>query len=451
MQFTFLVLLAVLMSNGCFNQVIARSVLNGDKMSFMNLNTDVQYEIMDLLDTEDVVSMMDAIPSMSPGGKSIYFKRNKNYDVYIWDAEDAPRMDYSRRMNPLRITFRSYDVILNILKHFGSVIQRLYVDNGIIHSMDKALNIGRHINKYASESLIHLNLGVIKKATFAQFTVPFKLCEELSFAVGSNKIEIDIGSLPLNQQFPELHQLNMELWANIDYSFIDLEFPQLQHLHLIVGRNAWNRKDQFESMIRKNAHIRSFGMEYCPPDYVKVLEKILPNIENLTLSQLDITEHVQFEHVTNFNYKIPQDGYAPESVKSLSFPSLESVKLENLHDREIVLGAWDEFFQKHNVKRLHYVNRKSTCDELLNIGIEFPNFPNLTEMILECSYETNQERFISFVKKHDKLMKFQLIHSYKNDETESIRKQLEDEWNSSDYNDELNGYSFERKPIDLYM
>lgn len=454
MYLAFLVLFAVLSSNGCFNQVNARSVPNDTKVTFVDLNPDVHYEILDMLETEDIVSMMDAIPSLSPGGKSIYLKRNKDYEVYIWDAEKAPRADYTRRTYPLRITFRSYDVILNILKHFGGVMQQIYVDNRIIHSMDKALTISRHINQYTSESLIKLSLGIIKKDTFAQFTVPFKLVEELSFGVSSNKIDINIGSLPLNQQFPELRRLNMELWGNINYNFIDLKFPHLEHLYLIIGKNAWNRKDQFESLIRKNSEIRSFGVEYCPTDYIKVLEQILPNIENLTLSQLNTNESIHFEHVKNFHYIIPQVGYFPEAIKNLSLPSLESLKLENSYDLEHDTDdrTWHTFFQKHkNITRLHYVNRKFTCDDLMDAGLDFPNFANLTEMILECSYETNKEKFINFVKKHDKLVKFQLIHPYKNDETENIREQLKDEWNSNDYNDELNVYLFEKKALDPYV
>lgn len=204
------------------------------KINFLDLNKDVQYDIMDSLDTEDVTNVMEAFPELSPLGVSIYQKRYKNTEMHIgtFMTIKYPDRDFQKSgdSNPQKLFFGTYQVILKALKHFGCVMQNLFFYNRYLKYEDISfvLHISKYINKYTSGSMVHLNLNTIDCGVLEQFAVPFENVEDLSFEVTEK--ELKIGSLPLNQFFPKLKQLK-ELWADADYSFIDVEFPNLESLN----------------------------------------------------------------------------------------------------------------------------------------------------------------------------------------------------------------------------
>lgn len=427
MHFVFFVLLAVLLSNSCLKDVAASKIRNGDNMAsshfqilnenldeshnirfnFTGLITDVQYEIMDLLDTEDVMNVMEAFPNLSPLGISIYKKRYKNLVVAIRGALSTkqPGMDFLVLGNPREVCFRTHKVILKALKHFGCVIQRLSVDNRFIGQLE-AISISQHINEYTSSSLIHLNLNEMKNGILDQFTKPFENVESLNFIIPIEAKKLTNRDVSLDQIFPKLYELSMELWADADYSFLQCKLPILMYLDLNVF--YWKKRDQIDELIRNNPQIQGIDITYSPNDYVKFINEQLPNLENISMFELKITGNdiVQFEHVTHFSFKFPGDGYdSISSIKKLSFPRLNSLKIQNYHYGDWATVLSNEFLIKHpNISRLHYVVYLP-CDDLLEV--EF-NLPNLTEILFECPYYRDSENVITFLGKHEKLTKFEM-------------------------------------------
>lgn len=431
MQFTQFVLFLLLASKNCLNGVKGSNISNDcnfaslnhqlqyengnvnkkgkNGINFMDLNTDVYYEMLDSMNMDDLMNMMEAIPQLSPFGVSIYQKRYKDVIVTIRGAliTKNPGMDFLKFGNSPELCFKTQEVILKVLKHFGCVIQRLYVESRLIsHSIVETININQYINKYTSASLVHLDLNEIDYEIIDQFTVPFRNVESLNFTVLIDMRTISTRNITLNDLFPKLKKLKMELWADIDYSFIVCELPQLQHLTLHIYN--WKRQHQFDSLIRKNPQIGSIDVRYSPLDYIKFISEQLPNVENLTLFEVNISgnDTVQIENVKYFSYTFPDALDDTYSFEKFSFPHLNSLKLQNDYNNFAqFVSRCDEFFRKHsNIIKLHYVIYLP-CDNLLALEL---TLPNLVEIVFECTYYTDADKVIEFLGKHEKLRKFEM-------------------------------------------
>lgn len=461
MNSTFIFIFAVLISSSGFNEALAKNVTNEvnailssiqnehvdaskrSRIIFDDLCDDVLYEIMNLSEMEAVVNLCEAAPWLYPLAVLNYQMKYNNFEVKISLAKPVmiPGLDFKKELNPPRLNFGSYDTILNIIKRFGSAIQRIYIEHEWIESTDATQNIIQCIANYTSDSLTHLNLGIIKPNTLAQLPMTFGHIESVAFAT---KRGIILGETPpLNQLFPNLRQLEMDLLAEIDYNFIDVEFPKLEHLYMVLDRDGRYRTNQIISMIEKNPQIKSIGCENCERDYFDAIYRILPNITNLTLGKYDSNENtVIFENVKNFYYKVSQDGAFQAAIERLSFPVLESFKIRNNNFRCHLVEQFDGFFSRHrNISNLHYIDRTSNCNELMDLT---KALPNLVEMTIECSGGTDHVKIINFVKSHEQLMRFQVTSSFGDAEMTNLRNFISKEWHIKEFRGEWRGFSFEK-------
>lgn len=460
-MFRFLLLL-LLISNGYLNVAAATNeavasdtspTQNGIK--FVNLISDVQYVILELLDTENIMNVMEAVPDFSPVGISIYKKRYKNLEIHIKRA-DSTKSDgldfiFDDEENPTSVIFHTFDIVLNLFKHFGCVIEKVHIDNHLIESTDKVVVIARNINEYASKSLIQINLSEIEYCVLNQFTLPFECVESVAFVmVEYPSTSCTNGSLPLNQIFPKLNKLKMQLWADVDYNFISLEFPHLDDLDLRIGKPVWSQMHTIVELFRKNPQIRIIALHNFLLKIEKIIEKHLPNIESLTLLVWSIYGTAQLNNVKHFCYVIPPDAYPPDSIKKLFLPRLESVKIENLYFNRAnhgvkIVGAWDGFFRQHpNISKLHYIDPNANCNDLMDLTSDLQN---LTEMHLESSLQTDQYKIVKFVESHNKLNKFTVLIRDMDIGMNNLLERLKNEWVIEHLEGKWKGYSFERRRI----
>lgn len=387
---------------------VNRNGKNG--INFMDLNSDVHYELLGAMDIEDVINMMEAIPQLYPFGVSVYRKRYKNVIVAIRGAllTKNPGYDFLELSNGHELCFKTHEVILKVLKYFGHVMPRLYVESRLISQQnDEAMNIFHYIKKYTSASLVHLDLNEIDCEIINQFTLPFINVESLNFIVPIDILyKISNENITLNNLFPALKKLKMELWSHLDYSFIDYEFPHLEHLTLTVFN--WHRKDQIDSFLRKNPQLSSIDIKYSPPDYIYFIKEHLTNIENLAIYELNISgdDMVQIENVKYFSYEFPEPLDDKYSFEKLSFPHLNSFKVrDDISSFANFAQRCNEFFERHqNISKLHYIVYLP-CENLLSLEL---TLPNLAEITFECSHYTDADKVIEFLEKHKKLRKFEM-------------------------------------------
>lgn len=383
------------MSNICFNE--ANAYKNGnsiDTIKLTDLDFDVLFLIFDHLDVPELIHMAAAHPNLKIIAESIFFEKYHDYEIRIIEANEH-HTDEKFRINQHEkyIEFPDSDWIEVVLKYAGKWIQKLKIESDQLYDRSKFVN--EIVNKYMSESLISLNLNYIDTDTFEYFTMPFNAVEKLHFSIDEEVPSANM--LPLNQLFPKLRQMYVSVWLDLDYSFFDCEFYHLEHVEVSVNYyNSKNQIKQIENLLQKNPQIRIISTWHFPADYVKIINKLLPNLENLTLHEFgSLDENVCFENVKNFQLFEP----LPNSLEKLSFPHLESIDMEFNGNEE-----WIKFFENHRRLNKLIIN-KVTENQLLEITSLLPNLVELEVYDTEFFY-MSAEGVIQIIQNHEKLLKF---------------------------------------------
>lgn len=295
------------------------------------------------------------------------------------------------------------------------------------------------VRKFGVSNGGRLNLGEIYEDTLKQFTEPLKYVEDLSFSV-VDVVDVRTGPLALNQVFPNLRRLTLKLDSDVDYTFLGCHFPHLDELNVMLSDYSLERINQIAELFRKNPQIRSFKPFYFPKHYAKVISKLLPNLENLSLQKLEIDSGiVRFEHLKHLTFYL---CYHPRSIDKLVLPIIESLTMSYAPD---MFNSWSAFFNQHqHLKRLHMdVNSGEEMDfKFVQLTAQIPN---LLQITINGAHDMNAQIVTKIIQSHKQLMKFE----YKNSDERKVQqdkpilqKQFGKEWNIKDT---LAGLSFERK------
>lgn len=408
------------------------------KLKLSDLNEDVLYLILDCMHFMDLLSIVEAIPNLSSLAISIL--RQRHYGVDICNAypdDDFYGRKFSDDLIDRRFKINNFQLSLRVLKHFGSAIKWLRIQNGFI-LQQKADIIADSINKYASESLTSLQLGSVYTDTFHRFTVPFKNVQELSFTIETKTLANDFK--PLNQTFPNVQSLNMYLRSNVNTSFIDCKLMQLKHLFLGVTDEAWPQREHFENLMRRNQQIRQIELRFLPQNYIEVVNAILPKIENLTIfDNFDIgNNQIHFENVKFFDLS----SQSSRSIVNLSFSHLEILKA---HYSSKHFQEWIDFFNHNkNISELHlyehFDDRTVPLMELTAI------LRNLSALSLELNNWISVETVCQFIEHNNKLKHFQFVTPrFVESDAIRLKERFADEWHIQEIGNNWTGLSFERR------
>lgn len=412
-----------------------------DKTKFTDLNVDVLYIIFEHLDIADLLTVFKAnlTNTHSSVAMNTFRRTYRDYNIILMRAypDDEFHNDelYQDEAHLNQIKIYKFPAALNLLQHFGCMIHKIEIQNQCIEANDSAV-ISRFINEYTRDSLTHLKLGYIKFDTFEYLRGPFPNVVNLSITFDSEPIKTQVNKL--NDIFPNIRLLELSLHSDIDYSFIDCKFPRLERLILDVQSTAWKRAYRFISLMKQNPQIRSAEIERFPPDAVKYLDKLLPNVDTLTLYIFnDNNETVHFSHVKHFTLYTENRRF----IENLSFSHLESLAIEYI---PVLFDTWMRFFEKHND-----LQRLNLREVFLRPNIHLPEFTAGLNDIVEVNMQyTTHDRIkdiIQFVRSHEKMMKFQCTdYGFTQDELETLRNCLEKEWTIEDAGEGI-GLSFERK------
>lgn len=242
-----------------------------DEMKLDNVDADVLRFIFDRLNLIELIFVTKTHPNLSSFageafrrnfGKIQIALRNDNCKQY---AVDIGRTYIS--MQSIRII--DCKLAIDVLQYFGQYIHKLTIDNYSIDIPRTKVNFEQLANKYASESIMQLELLDAGDDTMQQFTLPFNKVQELTLEIKGNQTEI---VLPLKELFPLVSTLNLAFEVNADaidkvltenreklMKFTFLAVPQLHDLKFLNDRygDEWNIKqiDETISMEWKNANI----------------------------------------------------------------------------------------------------------------------------------------------------------------------------------------------------
>lgn len=443
MPLILLALVTLLLCNGGFTEhQRGDSQLKSDNndLKIIDLNSDVLYIIFSHLDVEDLLSTVEAFPEFHHLVHEMFRRKYSTYEVQI---KKSPYNTSAQKVIVVVPSEKRFDVLIDdgirdfdsrLLYMFGYIFQKIKIEYLTYPPWE---TVTKFLNKYCSDTVKRLELKLIDQRNLNHLTGPFKEVEEFSCSIFSRHLNV---TQPLNQLFPKLLRLDLELYIDSDYSLFECELPHLEHLK-VTPTMSCRKSDQIKSLMQKNPNIRSIeivGYSF-PSNYIEVINQLLPNITNLTMTWVNIkTDFIRFDNVKNFN--IVQIGR--DSIGKLFLPNLKSIQF--IYDSDY-FDEWHTFFQRHsNITHLQLGQESSgnvLVNELLN------DLPNLVDVSIECVDIVPIEHINIFIENHSNLKKLQFsFREITTDYEIILRERFKNEWRihiKQHYN-MIKGFSFER-------
>lgn len=247
-----------MLCSSCFNKVTADFGFDSDQNEEEKLT--------------ELLQMATSNLSLIPIARTEFSQRYQEYAVQlcgVWSDRKQNLTVYKKPGKRVQITDLSLAEI--ILKHFGDLIKNLQISENFTND-------------------------ILRRR---RCSTPFPEVEHLS--VDIKEVTCDIGTF--GQMFPKLRALDLTLQSDIDYSFIDCELPLLENLYIRLTNDSQQRMDQIERFMRKNPQIKSIVIIGFPQNYVKIINELLPNIENFTIPTINTrNDTVRLENVKHFTY-----------------------------------------------------------------------------------------------------------------------------------------------------
>lgn len=405
------------------------------KTSFMELNDDVLYIITTKLDLTSLSNIAGTTRRLASLAATVFHQKYRNYQFTIINVQENKPVKFLDQTYTKHLDIHDFKLSLHLLKYFSNSIQMLSIDNIEIEEHHSAI-INRYANNYGAASIKHLNVQWIKRNTLEQFTVPFQ--EVTDFTCFFNVKEMNTNVLPFDKLFPKLAKLSLMLNSNLDYGFIDCQLPNLTHLDIAASEESWKQSQPIEGLIEKNTQIRSLAVKWFPLDFVKTINRLMPNLESLKLHGFMLNQNVHFDHVKDFTLTIS----SPASIDKLSFSRLESLDIKYSPN---LIAKWVTFFRQHrNLTKLHLNEYHTKMNvQLVELGAELLN---LVEMTLHCTGYVSADSIIEFIETHEKLMRFEFsMVSYNKADFDTLRQHFRNDWHIQNTYRAWAGLTFSRK------
>lgn len=220
-------------------------------------------------------------------------------------------------------------------------------------------------------------------------------------------------SRPLDEIFPNLRQLYLTLRTGMNVSFLDRQFPYLNHFHLEMYENndAIKRMkmiEQLKGMVLKNPTIRSIAVLFdYTPNFLQFLREALPSLERLNLDRLlmDNSDNVQFDHVKSFAFHT-QNTTSINNLRKLSFPHLDS--LEIIYTPNCI-NEWIQFFRRHTqLKQLYVHGHSDLFGKIPELNRLVASLTNLIDLTMKSHYFLGINPIAQFIRNKDQFEKIHL-------------------------------------------
>lgn len=327
------------------------------------------------------------------------------------------------------IEINNFDTILATLRHFGKYIESFQIIFANADSYEAKM-ISKFINDNCSESLVEIELDISKGNALKYMAQPFKRVQNVHFLNKLPKMAPSV--VRMNETFPAMRVLSLShLDTEIDY--LNCFLPHLEHVEIVRGKVSGDHV--IFNLFGINPHIKSISLFKYWPTFLNDFTAIAPQLEHITLCSCK--SPIRHDKATKLT--TTDNATSPNNV---IMPKLQD--LEMYFDSEFY-DEWMDFLGTHqNIKRL-VLQFKNLNDY---------QFQDLTEMLSNVEellvVSTNRrllrvETIVELLKKHEKLMRFNLNTIRKYD-IEVFRKEFQNEWKIKQYDNDL---CFERRILDL--
>lgn len=223
--------------------------------------------------------------------------------------------------------------------------------------------------------------------------------------------------------FPNLRRFDFSnVDSRNDFIFVNHN-PHLEHLGIDLAHEFHNTTGIIEA-IKINPQIRSIELLHgFPNDFVKIVNKLLPNLEILSVENFDLgNTKIHFENVKIL--KIKKGKW--NSPTYITFSNLEEMFVECYQSDN---NGWIQFLKSNQIlSRVHIESPNSDFGMLRQFEELIPEIMNVEDMMISLNNRIPTDVFIKFIKNHEKLKIFEYQVNDLEDDVRIIQDALADKW-----------------------
>lgn len=383
--------------------------------TFIDLNLDCQLLILEQLNFKTLINMAEVnepfailaagvfkrkftdktieMQSLSLNDGGIGINENKNY-IYIGNLNKAQQ----------------------VFKYFGHYISKLTIAYG--KNQENSLRKLFPLVLRYSDALTEFTINTRDETILDGITRPFHNVENLS--ISGNYKKLGSNTLNLKEMFPKMHRLRIEYIEVDDQTFLDLEYPNLEHLSFKFVNDGRLTEISIGKFIKKNPQIRSVQFAIVSMRFLKTLSETLPNLEHLQVFLVGHTEHavdhVRFPNVKHLKLESTRGSFP----SSLTFDQLQHFEFSNDNPDE-----WLPIIERNlNLSKLTIAESVFKTELLQLAGMRLPY---LTEVQMICGSDVESDDIATFLQVSDAL-KMLKLECYFGKSLDELRNEFTSGW-----------------------
>lgn len=319
----------------------------------------------------------------------------------------------------------NFKFLLKVLNYFGQFITNFSIDFDDIPTINSN-QITKSLRDNCVESLNSLLFYDCKGTELDNIDVPFKNIQ--TFAIGGGPFKTMNGKiLKFTEIFPQVQTLTFDNFFELDdHQSVIQKYPNLKHFQVSVGNGEYLKTflthADVEHILQLNPTIQNLSLGQIKESFLKNVTEILPNISNLEIVNLAnddsiIINQIIFDNVRSLKIFTMEES----SIQNTKFKNLDELTLELLPD---VMSNWEPFMYKHpEITKLNILN-SFEYDKILKYGV---HLPKLIITSIRCNSELEIKTIVQFLKQSNEL-KTLILNFFKEDNIESLRRQVDIEW-----------------------
>lgn len=321
--------------------------------------------------------------------------------------------------NPQKLVIEKLFVISKFFKYFGQMIKMVDISNFESRYKNISFDTIEVINKN-SIGLESLKLNTHDENILDYVSQPFINVKHV--VLNGVYRQLGSNSMNLNEIFPKLEELNLEMCKVNGEKSMEVKLPNLKRLKL-----SFNAKNCFQ-LIKQNQQIQRLTASAVSMNSLQILDQNLSNLTHLAIQFIIIfNSNVHFKNVKHLTI----NTYETEFAKYSTFDQLEELELIKL--TLDLPEEWIEFIRKNaNLKKLH-VKLGHLVDNDYHLITE--NTENLVDVSFIAASNLNKTTIVTFLQRNKQLKTFHLTYFYEAEKLIEMFEELEvnicDEWNLS--------------------
>lgn len=219
----------------------------------------------------------------------------------------------------------------SVLRTFGHMIENVELFYDYMNKTESTI-IEKYINTYCSDSLLDLKLMNFTSNPLASMSRPFAKLQQI-FLYGKTD-RIAAGNATLNEIFPALENLILNVEGIQDKRCLDIEFPNLKSVHVLFSFQIVTGFDPIhvQKLLENNPQVRCLSTSFAPFSFLKMVTSLLPRLEELVVAMMptndDYHGEIRFKNVKMFTLNVilsPPPNFAFDQIEVVRFHNYEPV------------------------------------------------------------------------------------------------------------------------------